>query len=245
MNRQYLLKRSPEDSRDFFRVPKYSILPDEVDLRPNDVPIFDQGHIGSCTANAGCGLREFLRKREDGLSLYFNLSRLFLYWHSREMRGWENEDSGAFIRDMMKVLADIGTCTESRFPYIQNTFRDKPTAEAEANAGEHRIKEYHRVFDLNGFKSALAEGFPVVFGFDVFPDFESWEVARTGIMQDYPENAVSHGGHAVLAVGYKKINGKDYFIVRNSWGEAWGDKGYFYMPESYFPHIYDMWTATL
>ncbi|WP_375295575.1 MULTISPECIES: C1 family peptidase [Paenibacillus] len=35
----------------------------------------------------------------------------------------------------------------------------------------------------------------------------------------------------LLLVGYKKINGKIYAIVRKSWGVYWGDKGYFYLPQ--------------
>ena len=42
------------------------------------------------------------------------------------------------------------------------------------------------------------------------------------------------GGHAVTAVGYDDF--KECFIVRNSWGEGWGDKGYFYMPYQYISH---------
>jgi C1A family cysteine protease len=170
---------------------------------------------------------------------------LFLYWHSRALHGWEGEDSGAFIRDTMKTLYNVGTCTESRFPYVQSTFANKPSADAEENAPVHKIKEYHAIKSLNGFKSALAEGFPVIFGMDVLAPFESEEVAKTGIVPDYSATEQNLGGHAVLAVGYKQINGKNYFIVRNSWGVEWGDKGYFYLPESYFPHLYDMWTATL
>ena len=66
-------------------------------------------------------------------------------------------------------------------------------------------------------------------GFSVYSSFESPTVARTGIMP-YPNTSREQllGGHAVLIVGYNKTN--NTFIVRNSWGQNWGDRGYFYMP---------------
>jgi len=56
------------------------------------------------------------------------------------------------------------------------------------------------------------------------------------------------GGHAVMCVGYKTIKKKLYFIVRNSWGSSWGDRGYFYMPAAYISDSNlcdDFWTISL
>jgi C1A family cysteine protease len=82
-------------------------------------------------------------------------------------------------------------------------------------------------------KSCLAYGLPFVFGFTVFESFYTREVAKTGMMK-WPEQEEKRlGGHAVLAVGYDDSLDGGRFIVRNSWGEAWGDQGYFYMPYDY------------
>jgi C1A family cysteine protease len=95
-----------------------------------------------------------------------------------------------------------------------------------------RTVNYQRVDrTLSQMKSCLADGFPFVFGFTVYDSFESAEAAKTGVLQMPAPGEGVVGGHAVLAVGYDdKIN---RFIVRNSWGASWGQKGYFTMPYSY------------
>jgi C1A family cysteine protease len=209
---------------------------------PSDFQIFDQGYLGSCTANAVVALKEYNDHIDNTAAqgYYFNLSRLFLYWHERDLINTINEDSGAFIRDGMKVMNQIGCCGESFFPYDPHTFTNTPSKDAEENAGLHKISEYHRVMTLHDLKSALAQGKPVVFGMDVYASFESEEVAHTGYVPMPQPGEQNLGGHAVLAVGYKD----GYIIVRNSWGEAWGDKGYFYLPEAYFEsHVQDMWSG--
>lgn len=230
-------------------------LPAKVDLRPEMPPVFDQGHLGSCTANSLCGLREYYDLKHGDAT---ELSRLFLYWHEREMEGHVDEDSGASLRDGMKVLHKIGVCPERYFPYQIEHFADKPSEEAEQAAAKYRIKGYHRVRDLHGLKVALAHGMPVAFGMLVFESFESPEVAETG-MAPLPQDGEQFlGGHAVLAVGYDDEMG--CVIVRNSWGEQWGDKGYFYLPYEFFMPldepmvvgdqlidrlVIDMWTAVV
>jgi C1A family cysteine protease len=77
----------------------------------------------------------------------------------------------------------------------------------------------------------------------VYDSFETPEVAQTGIVPMPKDTERMLGGHAVMAVGYDEK--KQYFFVRNSWGEAWGDRGYFYMPYAYLQNKYlssDFWT---
>jgi C1A family cysteine protease len=248
--RQYPVKKEKRDLRDFhfmsssFKSPME--LPKEVDLRDKMSPVVDQGQLGSCTANAiASGLREYLLLQSG--DPFVQLSRLFLYWHEREMEGHVREDSGAYIRDGMKVLQKIGVCPEADFPYRPEHFADTPTQKAETDAAAYRIGEYHRVLDLDALKAALAEGLPVVIGMKVYESFESEEVARTGKVP-VPKKSTERvlGGHAMLAVGYKDRGNAGYVIVRNSWGAGWGDQGYCYIPYKMFKDpdiLLDMWTG--
>ena len=173
------------------------------------------------------------------------LSRLYLYWHERNIEGTANEDSGAYIRDGMKVLQTLGVPPETDCPYDVTKFTNKPTAQAEVDARAFKIAEYHRVTDFTSMQAALAEGNPVVIGFTVYESFESAAVARTGKVPLPKRGEKVLGGHAVLVVGYKQIGRSLYAIVRNSWGTGWGEKGYFYMPKTFFDkgYVSDMWTG--
>ena len=80
-------------------------------------------------------------------------------------------------------------------------------------------------------KGCLAEGFPFVFGFSVYESFESDEVTKTGVAPMPAKGETLMGGHAVLAVGYDDSD--ERLLVRNSWSEGWGMKGYFTLPYGY------------
>jgi C1A family cysteine protease len=197
--------------------------------------------LGSCTANAITAAVEFLDIKDKIPELA--LSRLFLYYNERAAEGTINYDSGASLRDGIKVLADQGVCQESLWPYDINKFTSKPSDECYQAAQAHKAIVYQRLTTLNDMRACLAAGFPLVFGITVYESFESDQVAKSGIVPMPSKSERSLGGHALLAVGYN-----DQFstiLVRNSWGPNWGINGYFTLPYQYISNnnlADDFWT---
>ncbi|MBS1946227.1 MAG: C1 family peptidase [Bacteroidetes bacterium] len=221
-------------------------LPDLADLRAHCPSVYDQGQLGSCTANALAAAYEFDRIKEKKKD--FMPSRLFIYYNERVIEHTTSSDSGAQIRDGIKTLNKQGVCPEKEWPYDINNFAVKPTANCYSNARKNEIQLYQRLDNTNLMllKSCLSEGFPFVFGFTVYESFMSATVARTGKMPMPKPTEKVEGGHAVMAVGYNDAKG--VAIVRNSWGTGWGDKGYFYMPYAYIASnnlCDDFWTIRL
>ncbi|TAN31818.1 peptidase [bacterium] len=205
-------------------------LPPAADLRAQCPAVYDQGMLGSCTANAIGAAIEFDRMKQKLAD--FVPSRLFIYYNERVIEGTVRSDSGAQIRDGIKTVASQGVCPEPEWPYDIAKFAAKPPTKAYKDATLDRAVSYQSlVQDLNQMKGCLASGYPFVFGFTVYESFESPAVARTGHapMPSWGERPV--GGHAVMAVGYDDASG--WFVVRNSWGSAWGMKGYFTLPYAY------------
>lgn len=209
-------------------------LPKKVDLRgkcPKE--IYDQAQLGSCTANAiACAIEFDLMKEK---ATVFTPSRLFIYYNERSMEHSVSIDSGAQIRDGVKSVNKLGAPPETLWKYSDQNpgpFQEKPPATVYAEAAKHKVTAYQRVArSLTQMKGCLASGYPFVFGFTVYDSFESQEVAQTGeVHMPEPSESVL-GGHAVLAVGYD--DAVQRFIVRNSWGNQWGQHGYFTMPYAY------------
>jgi len=239
-------------------------VPAKVDLRKHCPAIYNQGNIGSCTANAIAAALEFDRKKEKLAD--FVPSRLFIYYNERVIEHSVGIDSGAMIRDGIKSVARQGVCPEREWTY-DDTEADpqsgvwpagakparKPPKSCYTDAKKYQALSYQRVDrSLAQMKGCLAEGFPFVFGFSVYEAFVSQKVANTGILNlpapgergANPDG--SPAGHAVLAVGYDDSQRR--FTIRNSWGKAWGMKGYFTMPYVYLLDgnlSDDFWTIRL
>ena len=220
-------------------------LPKQTDLRAKCPPVYDQGKLGSCTANALAAAFDFDRKREG--DDFMTPSRLFIYWNERDVEGTVGTDAGAEIRDGVKVLRKIGTPPEKDWPYDIAKFTDKPTPECFAIAQKNESLKYERITRPLGdathdMRTCLSWGLPFVTGIGVYESFESPESNKTGIIPMPQPGERLLGGHAVLVVGYDED--KEWFIVRNSWGEGWGDHGYFYLPFAYLESerlASDMW----
>lgn len=210
-------------------------FPPKMDLRDKMPPIYDQGDLGSCTSNALVAAYCFNDRDFMG-------SRLFLYYNERKIRGDEKEDSGAYLSDGIKSLEEEGVCPESEWPYKISKFKDCPPPECYIHAKRHRAEKATNIMDdLDHMKNALCVGFPFVVGITIFESFESLEASRTGVVSMPKPNEKVLGGHAVVVVGYD--DSKRQWIMRNSWGTDWGDKGYFYLPYEYLMN--QSWTSDL
>ena len=226
--------------------PVMAALPPKADLRPQCPPVYDQGQLGSCTANAISAAIQFDRMKQN-LRPDFVPSRLFIYYNERVIEGTVSSDSGAQIRDGIKTVAKQGTCPEPDWPYDISKFAVSPPKPDYTEALKNRAVGYSRlVQNLNLLKSCLASGYPFVFGFTVYESFESQAVAQSGMVPMPSASEKTVGGHAVLAVGYDDVPQR--FIVRNSWGTGWGISGYFMMPYAYIIDLNladDLWTIRL
>jgi C1A family cysteine protease len=225
-----------------------STLPSSVDLRRWCPPIEDQGGIGSCTANAGVGMVEYYERKAFGKHL--DASRLFLYKVTRnlaELRG----DSGAYLRSTMGALVLFGVPPEKYWPYTDKDpgFDNEPSAFCYSFAENYKGIKYFRhdpadlskVEVLGSVRKSLAAGVPSMFGFTVYSSIS--QAKEDGGIPFPTMNDRVLGGHAVMAVGYDdkvEIKNSDgdsstegALLVRNSWGEGWGDKGYGWLPYEY------------
>jgi C1A family cysteine protease len=202
-------------------------LPDKADLRKECPAVYNQGRLGSCTANAIGAAFEFELRKQNPAS-DFMPSRLFIYYNERVIENTVPMDCGASLRDGIKSVHHQGVCPEAEWPYDIGKFADTPPDPCYADALNHQVLSYSRI------PRTLDES------------FESPAVATTGEMDMPKEGEAMIGGHAVLAVGYADSSKR--FIIRNSWGAAWGKAGYFTMPYDYLLNANlsdDFWTIRL
>ena len=225
-------------------------LPDPRDIRadPSDIPvrtqvdprgdymtaIYDQGHLGSCTANAVAAAIDAARIVDGAEPIY--PARLGIYWLERFIEHTPaTEDRGAQGRDGFKVARKYGVIPESDWPYEDDKndkqFSADPRTSPNWAARHWLLNRPYKVVarSIVDFRRVLSNRQTIAFGFRVPASFESREMAENGIMA-YPDpDDLTQDGHEVLAVGYLRDQ-PHYCLVRNSWGPDWGIGGYFLMP---------------
>lgn len=230
------------DFRDYkYQKPIAEPEPGSVDLRSTGLlpPVFDQGDLASCTANAAASAFFYIDKKQTGISVL--PSRLYIYYNTRIAENNQYNDSGAQLRTTIKTIIKTGICVDALWPYNLSKFIVTPPAVCYQAAKRHVATEYRSVSQGDDIKHCLSEGFPVMCGLSVYESFKSDQVAGSGIVTIPGKTEKLLGGHAVLLVGHTSTG----FIGMNSWGKNWGTDGFFEIPYDYVynPDLAaDFWT---
>lgn len=220
-------------------------------------PVFDQGQTSSCVGNSTSVMATYVTKQ-------IVRSRLFIYFEARRLIGETKSDEGCYIRDGIKVLANIGAPSEKTWAFNTKNVLLEPNAASTQEASTHKVAKYMRLQSRQDFRSCIAEGYPFVTGFTVYNNFMSDQVANTGVLQLPNASEKMQGGHAICVVGYDSNFKKsrwgvwarnkglpdsqipnDVYLIRNSWGSEWGYHGNFAIDAKYLenPNMSDdAWT---
>ena len=236
-----------------------------VDNRKYFTPIKDQQELGSCTAFETNAMAEMLIKKTVGKIV--DLSELFTYKMTRYLMGpeWENVDSGAYIRSALGSLVRYGAPESSRWPYKTSDYNKMPPWQVGGLADDLKGVQYFRLDYPNTSRQGILERinkyvenrFPVGFGFNCYDSL--WTSDKTGNIPFPSKNENIIGGHALPIAGYdnnkeitNSIDGKTTkgaWMIKNSWGTEWGDKGFGWIPYQYlltepYPLADDFWALT-
>lgn len=217
-------------------------LPSSVDLRSFFGPVVSQGELPSCSCFAAAAMYEGLanRERESGVPM-LKFSEGYLFYHSNILTGKPTEGSSFY--EQFKILSTVGICLEELHGYSTSEPGREPGAEANVDASSHRLLKALEVplrhtddkfADMEAnhriLCSALAEGYPVGISLRIPDDF-----GIGGAFISRPsDNDIALGklyNHAMVIVGYD--DQAKFYILRNSWGENFGDKGYCYVSAAY------------
>jgi hypothetical protein len=143
------------------------------------------------------------------------------------------KDVSSMVLESLMLVARLGVCSEAAWPSDQASINAQPNADAYADAANHRVSMFARVYlsDLNSVKRILASGMPIIFGFKAPQEFNYAQTALNGVIQMPTADQVFAGGYVALIVGYQ--DSTETFLVRNSWGPDWGINGYCAIPYAY------------
>lgn len=215
---------------------------ESVDLRKFFSPVRDQGAVGSCSSFSVIAVYESIMNRNNPTPEGAALSERFLFYHTNIATG--RIDEGSNFYEQLEVFGKHGSCAEQLYPYTPDRLMDKPSEAAVSDAHNHRVLQARQIpLKSDGSKydcitanhailtAALSEGYPIAISLRICENFGRGAGGYVSRPSDEEISAKSRGNHAMVIVGYSERD--KFYIVRNSWGEDFGDKGYCYISASY------------
>jgi hypothetical protein len=214
------------DPQDYLHKRKLVRLPDNVALDTFLPPVRDQGQVGSCTG-FGIGANIGGTARQLGVFAEW-FSPTWLYNGARFIGGTLTQDLGAEPGDVLDWALHNGVLLERDWPYDPERLdKSAPSSERMGLALRYKDFRYFRVTDgAAGIRSALADGHLVSLG---SPWYDSWfSPPDSGDLGPADGNVA--GGHETCLCGYHLS--LERFVGMNSWGDGWGQRGFYLMPFS-------------
>ena len=206
-------------------------FPDAFDLGavPNAAfGLLDQGSLGSCTG-FGCKRAAWYGLHKAGQVV--EPSALFQYYNERLDDGDVDQDNGSTISEGIAALQKYGICPEADWPYDPAKFAVcPPLTPCYKDALQFKALTAERINNdgnlaQNIMDALFNQRIPIVFGTDVFQQFESEAAAQTGLIDLPAAGATPLGGHCMLIRGWdNNAPGGPRCRISNSWGQ-WGDNG--------------------
>ena len=220
-------------------------MPSSIDLSSKLPPPGNQGAQNSCVGwSVGYGMKTYNEKSSRNWDIV-NGNQIVeqhvfspAYIYNQINKG---NDNGAFFADAFELLRTKGIASLEKDPYDPSDYTSKPDANADNEAKNYKIAWSKKIdkTDLQGLKSYLSKGYPVIIAISFDQEFQKRE--GPAIITDMQVDASSMG-HAMVLVGYD--DGKKAFKIMNSWGTAWRDGGYCWMSYDAFKKcIRECWVA--
>ena len=200
-----------------------------VEYIPSNYHVFDQADTQMCCACAIAGSRYIYELRDSGNEKLFSPGYIYGNRFESSVLDGVYEGEGMYLKDAMKQLIQKGICYYDTHNMISlysfcKSYYQHNMEKMDTEAHPFRISSYYAVNTTSEIKRAIMETGSVICSFLVTSGW--FGVKKDGII---PVTGNIEGGHAVLIVGWKIIDGKEYWIILNSWGTEWGDHGFGYV----------------
>ena len=203
-------------------------IPLSIDWRTMNAvtDVKDQKACGSCWAFSTTGALEGIYAIKHGILASFSEQQLV----DCDFRGAGGKSKGCSGGNMASAIEWIGNnnglCTEEAYPYVSGDTSINGACQKSCSVvcGSDVISTVAVTRNSDSAMMAALAQQPVSVAISADPI--SFQLYKSGV---YTASCGTEIDHGVLLVGYGTMDGLDYYIMKNSWGPDWADKGYMYM----------------